>query len=293
MNKKWIQSLSLALAFLCIMVTGNVFADVAEGDTLVSLGANLTDTEKNQMIQYFNPPKNAEYIEVTNEEEYRYLGNFVPAGKIGSKAISSAMVTYTKKGSGINITLDEHIKYITPATYRNALVTAGVTDADVSVGAPINVSGTAALTGIMKAYEVSTGEKIPEDVKKLANEEMVIASEITEDVGEEKTNDLINTIKLEVADKMPESPEEVRVIINNISNQYNINLSDQQIERLVQLFSKMQNTNIDWEKIEKGAKKYSDKAKEYLSSEEGQEMLEKSKGLFARFIDWIMSLFQK
>lgn len=292
MMKRGIRTLAAALAIIFILMSGAVFADAVEGDTLVSLGANLTEGEKTQLINYFNPPEDAEYIEVTNEEEYKYLGDVVPASKIGSKAISSAMVTYTKKGTGINITLDEHIKYITPATYRNALVTAGVTDADVSVAAPVNVSGTAALTGIMKAYETSTGEKIPEDVKKLANEEMVVASQITEDVGEEKTNDLINTIKVEVADKMPDSPEEVRVIINNITNEYNINLTDEQVDKLVNLFSKMQESNIDWDKVQKEAKKYSQKAKDFLGSEEGQEMLEKSKGVFARFIDWLKSLFQ-
>ena len=292
MKRKTIKLGTLTLAFLLFLLPMGVFADVAEGDSVVSLGANLTQAQKTQLLHYFNPPKEAEFIEVTNEEEYRYLGDVVPKSKIGTKAISSVMVTYTKKGSGLNITLDEHIKYITPATYRNALITAGVVDAEVSVAAPINVSGTAALTGIMKAYEHSTGKKIPEEVKKVANEEMVVTSEISENHGDQKVNDLINTIKVQVAEKKPKSKEEIRVIINNISNQYNINLTDEQVEKLVQLVSKMQNANIDWDKVEKEAKKYSDKAKEYFSSEEGQQVLEKSKNIFTRFIDWLMSFFK-
>lgn len=64
-----------------------------------------------------------------------------------------------------------NISRITDEMYLNALMTAGVKDAKVYVTAPFEVSGTAALTGLMKAYETTSGEKISEDVKKVANEE--------------------------------------------------------------------------------------------------------------------------
>ena len=38
--------------------------------------------------------------------------------------------------------------------YENALTTAGVTDATVTVAGPFNITGTAALVGAMNAYEV-------------------------------------------------------------------------------------------------------------------------------------------
>lgn len=298
MKKKWMTSLCLCLIF-CINFTTAVFADVAEGDAIVSLGADLTDAQQKEILRRFKPPKDATIIQVTNQEEHRYLGSSVPAGKIGNKALSSSMVTYTKKGSGLMVDVDENITYITPGTYRNALITAGVDDADVKVSAPVKVTGTAALTGIMKAYEVNTGEKIPDKVKEVANKEMVLSSKMKESLGEEKTDDLINTIKVQMAEKSPKTSEEVRTIIQNISNQYNINLTQEQTTQLVGLFEQMQKADIDWKKVEENAKKYSkiateyaNKAKDYLSSPEGQQKLEESKGWFSAFIDWIKSLFQ-
>ena len=37
--------------------------------------------------------------------------------------------------------------------YKNALVTAGIEDADIIVAGPKNISGTAALVGVFKAYQ--------------------------------------------------------------------------------------------------------------------------------------------
>lgn len=69
--------------------------------------------------------------------------------------------------------------------YLNALMTAGVKDAKVYVTAPFEVSGTAALTGLIKAYEVSSDEAISEDVKQVANQELVTTSELGDKIGNE------------------------------------------------------------------------------------------------------------
>lgn len=43
--------------------------------------------------------------------------------------------------------------------YKNALTTAGITDADIIVAGPKPISGTAALVGIFEAYEAMTGKQ--------------------------------------------------------------------------------------------------------------------------------------
>ncbi|MGQ3339185.1 DUF1002 domain-containing protein, partial [Staphylococcus aureus] len=77
--------------------------------------------------------------------------------QIGTKAISSASITLGEKDSGLNITTN-NINWVTDEMYTNALITAGVKDAKIYITAPFEVSGTAALTGILKAYEVQSGE---------------------------------------------------------------------------------------------------------------------------------------
>lgn len=283
---------SIFLLIIILLSSTNVFADIVVGDVIVSLGDNLTESEKQAILEEFNPPENAVMIVTTNAEEHQYLGDFVPAGKIGNNAISSVMITYTEKGSGLNVYTSDKITYITDANFINALITAGVEDADIMVTAPKNASGTAALTGIMKAYEVSTGEAIDEDIKKIANEEMIRTAEIGEQIGNEKAAELINRIKQEIAEKNPQTKEEVREIIINIINNFNISLTDAQVEQLVALFDKMKSLDIDWKKVSNQLKDIAGKASDYLSSEEGQGFLQSLKSFLNALIDWIASLFK-
>ena len=84
--------------------------------------------------------------------------------KIGKRTISSAYVELLEKGEGIEV--DTHnITWVTREMYANALVTAGVENAKVIAAAPFKVSGTGALTGIMKAFEAVTGKELDEEAK--------------------------------------------------------------------------------------------------------------------------------
>lgn len=268
------------------------FADAAEGDIILSFGQDLRAEQRDELTKRFGDPKNPQIIEVTNAEEYKYLGDFVPAAKIGKRAISSAKIEYTKPGSGISVETSERITYITGDMYKQALETAGVEDARITVDAPGNVTGTAALTGIMKAYEVSSGKKISDSVKKAANEEMVVTSDLAEDVGSDKAADFVKGVKDTMAQEAPKSREEVRTIIVNISNEYNINLNEKQTEDLTDFFDRLRTTDIDWEGLADKAKGAADSAKEYLGSDEGQGMLMGIKNAISNFIDWIASLFR-
>lgn len=292
--KKKLVSILAALGILMgsLLSTVPAFADIMVGDSVVSLGQNLTEAQRQALIKEFGATDETMQIEVTNAEEYEYLGDTVPAAKIGRKAISSAMITYTKPGSGLNVTLSPFITYITPQTYENALITAGVKDADIQVSAPMNVSGTAALTGIMKAYETSSGKKIDSNVKKIANEEMVRTQELGDSVGNEKANEVMNSIKEQIAEKQPKTKEEVQTIINNTVNNYNIQLTQEQKDQLVSLFDKMKGLNIDWNQVKTQAGELAGKTKDYLASDEGQGFLQGIGNAFKSFFDWIASLFR-
>ena len=71
-------------------------------------------------------------IKITNKEEHEYLGDYIASSVIGKRALSSVMVVKTEKGSGVHVTTD-NISYCTSGMYTNALVTAGLEDAEVKV----------------------------------------------------------------------------------------------------------------------------------------------------------------
>lgn len=157
--------LALLLAVMVFMIPTASFADVIEGESIVTLGENLSEQQKQQLLKEMKAPQDAQIITVSNAEEHKFLEGVVPKAQIGTRAISSSMITYTKPGSGL-IVRANNINWVTDAMYTNALITAGVKDAEIQITAPFKVSGTAALTGLMKAYETTANKEIPEEVKK-------------------------------------------------------------------------------------------------------------------------------
>jgi len=283
--------LALLLAVMVFLIPTASYADVIEGESIVTLGENLTEQQKQQLLQEMKAPKDAQIITVSNAEEHKYLDGVVPNAQIGTKAISSSMITYTKKGSGL-VVQAHNINWVTDAMYTNALITAGVKDANIYITAPFKVSGTAALTGLMKAYETTAKKEIPEEVKKVANEEMVQTAKLGDQIGNDKAVQLVTKVKEEIAKEQPKTKEDLRSLIKRIADQLGITLTDEQLDNLVALFDKMKNLNIDWDQVSNQLNKAKEHVSSFLGSEEGQGFLEKLKGVFASFIDFIKSLFK-
>ena len=126
------------------------FADVAVGDMIITLGENLTEAQKNMLLSEMNAPENAQIITVSNAEEHQYLGSYVAKSLIGIKSnLIFCYYHWRKKFWSVSIKR-QNINWVTDEMYINALITAGVKDAKIYITAPMAVSGTAALTGIIK-----------------------------------------------------------------------------------------------------------------------------------------------
>lgn len=277
------------LALLILGVSNTTYADSV--NSVISLGADLTEDQKNMILDEFEAGDSL-IIEVTNEEEHKYLGEFISADKIGSQALSNAKLTLREKGSGLNIKVSDKIIYINEDMFRNALLTAGITDADVLVSAPFEVTGTGALTGILKSYEALTGKDLPEEIKEISNEELVLTYDLSKMNSSDQVTDFMNIIKVDFAKNMPETKEEAKNLILNIAESNNVKISDDQADQLADLFMKMKNANIDWNKLADTAIEYSSKAAEFLKSDQGQSFLQGLKEFLVNLIDWIASVFK-
>ena len=152
----------------------------------LALGADLNETEKSTVLSLLeiNEADLSHYqvITVTNADEHKYLDSYLDASVIGTRALSSVLIEKKDKGNGIKVTTN-NITYCTTGMYQNALATAGVTDADVHVAGPFNISGTAALVGAMEAYSNMTGETLKAENADAATEELVTTSDLGESRG--------------------------------------------------------------------------------------------------------------
>jgi uncharacterized protein YpuA (DUF1002 family) len=276
----------LLTILLLIVSTTTAFADAVPGDTIITLGQDLKPEQKQQMLDNFNAP-NAQIITVTNKEEHQYLKGLLSDSVIGSRAISSAMIQIEEPGSGIAVET-RNITWVSKSMYENALATAGVKDAVVKVDAPFEVSGTAALTGIIKAYETVTGKAIEEDQKKVANEEMITTAKLAEQIGDqEKAAELLTRLKAELAKHTGNlSDEQLREIVIQISGQMGLELSNNEIDSLVSILRKIQNLDIDWNKALEQISSFKDEIQTFLNQNpEAKSLVQEILALFKQWIE--------
>ncbi|UHA58046.1 DUF1002 domain-containing protein [Metabacillus litoralis] len=286
--KKYVLSF---VAFLMIAFPSLSYADAVVGDMIITLGENLTEQQKQTILNEMNATEEDQVITVSNEEEHKYLGDYIPKATIGTKAISSTSIVIEEAGSGLEVKT-KNINWVTDEMYLNALMTAGVKDASIYVTAPFEVSGTAALTGLIKAYEISSEEAIPEDVKQVANEELVTTAKLGDEVGAENASALMAKIKDEIAKNgVPETDAELRALIENAANELGITLSEADINSLIELFNKMKELNIDWNQVGQQLDQAKDKISNFLNSEEGQTFLKQLEDFFVALWNAIISIF--
>lgn len=279
-NKLIISSLALG-AFVTGFTGIPAYADSFKS---VTLGADLTQAQKDEMMKYFDVKKNeVNLLEVTSKEEHTYLGKVATQAQLGNRAISCSYVEPTSKG-GIKVSTN-NLTWVNDGMIKNALITAGIENANVVAAAPFEVSGTAALTGILKGFENSTsGEKIDESKKEAANEELVTTGDVGEKIGQDDASNLINDIKKEVIKEKPKTEEEINKIVDNAVTEYKDKLSDEDIASIKALMSKINNLDLDYNSIKDQLNDVTNQLKDKLTSEE-------AKGLFAKIGQFFSDLF--
>ncbi len=262
-----------------------------EDKPYLALGANLTPEQQAEVLELLgiDPAELSDYdvIYITNEEEHEYLGEYVSADKIGTRSLSSVLVVKREEGHGINITT-KNISYCTIGMYKNALVTAGLADADIIVAGPFPISGTAALVGVMKAYSVMTGEEVTEDSMDTALNELVLTGDIAESVGDsEKAEELIAYLKQEVLDRGLESEGEIREAIEDGCEEFGVSLSEGEIAQVTELMQKIGGLGLDLDSIKSQAADLYDK----ISSMDSGSIFDKIAEFFRSVIEFFKGLF--
>ncbi|MBU3214751.1 DUF1002 domain-containing protein [Clostridium estertheticum] len=246
MNKKLVLGVILTAASLFVTPINNVYADSYKS---VTIGADLSNQQKQNMLKYFNVDSNsASVVEVTSTEEKKYLGDTVSKGQLGNKSISCSYIEPTTTGGLVVNT--HNVTWVNASMIKNALITAGIENANVKVSAPFTVSGTAAMTGILKGFENSKdGKKLDENTKKTANEEVAVTGKLGEKIGQDKASGLINEVKSEVIKDKPKDEEGIKKIVNNVTDNYNYKLSKDDVNNIVGLMTNVNKLNLDYNKV--------------------------------------------
>ena len=268
----------IALTIAFTMVFSSVA--MAKDRTYLALGEDLSHKQLKTVLKIFEVDNidDCEVIYVTNEDEHKYLDDYVDPAKIGTEALSCVMIN--ENGSDeIDVEI-YNINYCTEDMYENALETAGVRGAEVVVAGPYAISGTAALVGTIKAYEEMTGKTVSDKVVEAAVDELTTTGDIGEEIGDKgAVAEIVEDVKELIAKNPDMSEDDIVQAIKDAASKVGVTLSDKNVERIKNMITKLK--GIDWGGLW-------DKAKEL-----GQKGYDKAKemGLFDKIIEWFKSLF--
>lgn len=242
----------------------NASTETGEGDKVeikkndkpyLALGADLTEAQKNTVLSLMgiDPAALDQYdvVTVTNQEEHQYLDQYISSSAIGTKSLSSVVIVQRDKGNGLNVSTN-NINYCTVGMYKNALTTAGITDADIIVAGPCNLSGTAALVGIFKAYTEMTGETIQDDVVDTALNELVITGQLEDSLDgltNEQVEEFIAYVKTLIAQNDIKDEASINDAIDQACEKYGVTLSDEDRQQIVDFVLKLIASGVDLNKL--------------------------------------------
>ncbi|OFS24022.1 MULTISPECIES: DUF1002 domain-containing protein [Clostridium] len=286
LKKKFISSI------VCLsLIFGNITCAFADSSKVVTIGADLSDTQKQTVLDYFGVKKDeAVILEVNNLEERKYLQGIASEAQLGTKTFSCAYVEPAKKGNGINVKT-ANLTYVTSSMIASTLATCGVEDANVIAMTPLSggVSGTGALTGVMKAFEDATGKELSEDKKELASKELITTSDLGDEIGQDEAAGLINDIKADVIKNGTKDTNQIAETINNVTNNYNITLTPSQEKQISDLMTKISEQDYDYNSLKNTFKNVSDAVDKNL--QDAGININRSEGFFSSIGNWFKDLF--
>lgn len=285
----WMLSLTLVLGL-------GVTAQAADEKPILALGADLSADQKATVLSLLGVSESDlgdyDVIQITNAEEHEYLDSYLSSSVIGTKALSSVLIRPAEEGAGINVTT-YNISYCTIDMYTNALLTAGLEDANVYVAAPSNISGTSALIGAVKGYAEMNDTKVDEDALETAVNELVVTGDLGEILGDSETaSDIVAYVKQQILENNVSSDADIEKIIRDAMKKFDIDLTDAQVKQLVELMNKISKLDIDVDALSKQATEIYSKLKSM--GFDLDKLDSKQVGNFiTRFFDRIMSLINQ
>ncbi len=304
-NRKLLRQ-STAAVLAGLLLTGTCVQGVSAADETsgvvatpyVSLGADLSAEQRATVLSLLGLTEEdlAGYsvMAVTNEQEHQYLDAYLTPDIIGDQAWSSAKILAKEAGHGITVAT-QNINYCTAAMYENALATAGVENAEITVAGPVPISGTAALIGIMNAYADMNQTELDQENVDAATDELVTTSKLGDSLGDqEKASELIAAIKEAVAERGIEKPEDAEALVDEAAEQMDLTLTKEQKDQILSLVDKISKLDLDVNVLKEQAKGIYNKLEQmdiHLNKEEVKGILERVGHWFSVIWEKLIDLF--
>lgn len=241
--------LLLSMPVMAAEVDQSRIVNIDASKSIIALGADLSAEQRATVLSLMDVTEadlaNYQVVTITNDMEHQYLDAYMDASVIGSKSLSSVKITPAESGHGVLVTT-KNINYCTTGMYRNALLTAGVSDADILVVGPTEISGTAALIGAIKGYEAMSGESVSDTTLDTAMNELITTGEIAmQDADSQDIEELIAFVKAKVAAGGLDSDDQIRSAIEEGEDKFGVTLTEDEINQIIAIMQKINQLGLD------------------------------------------------
>lgn len=293
--------LLLSMPVMAAEVDQSRIVNIDASKSIIALGADLSAEQRATVLSLMDVTEadlaNYQVVTITNDMEHQYLDAYMDASVIGSKSLSSVKITPAESGHGVLVTTN-NINYCTTGMYRNALLTAGVSDADILVVGPTEISGTAALIGAIKGYEAMSGESVSDTTLDTAMNELITTGEIAmQDADSQDIEELIAFVKAKVAAGGLDSDDQIRSAIEEGEDKFGVTLTEDEIKQIIAIMQKINQLGLDPNVLVSQAEDlYSKFGKDFLKNLDTDAIAKEvaksaASGFFAKIGDAIKGFF--
>lgn len=284
----------------------------------VVYGAGTSQEARQNLDKVFETDSSFKTLTATASDYNKYIVNG-SSNTTDAAMISSVAIAPGDPGSGVKVNIKDYngsnnITQVTSQQYAMVAQMAGVTDVNIVVTANRPVSGESALTGVYKAL-ATDGVTLNTENTATANE-MLSATQPAIDANKDdktypgKLMAAVGDVSKDLAKQKQDGQElatkqDIEDMLNKALDSRGIkdNTSAEQVTQISGALMNFQNSPISSNKtyitnvtntinnVKNSTGNLMNKAKDWANSAQAKEAVENAKGWFARFIDWIKSLF--
>lgn len=247
-RKRWM----IGLLLTGILVSGipvhagnqsQAYAEKKNQTHVVILGEDLSEQQKKMVLKYLE----------LSEEELSADNMLTMSGKnleadmktdYAPQTILGMDIRLGEPKSGIQVSTD-NIQGVTSGTMRNAFLTLGMEDAEVTVAAPYPVSGETALWYAVDGYEKLKGVRLSDQAVNAAWEEVETTGLLEKKTGSDSIAEkLITDIKAKIADGEIKSDDDLKKEMKEQGKKLGLDLTDQDMEPVIELMHHFQQAGL-------------------------------------------------
>ena len=249
----------ISLFLLTILLLGIIIPigfSTAESPIVITYGetthnnANYKNMVDDFFVEQADVDLNTIDSKIITAAEVNEIASTITGKTYNSNQIYSSALVDLNDNTELSVSVDKSkITRITGEMYISALKSVGITKGHVYVTSPITATGESALAGIMNSYEVATDVDIQDTVKEAANNEIYTQARIIENsnVDADNLSELVNDVKEEVETNNITDFNTIVEVINNLTNESDINLTASDIQSLASSIEELQNIQKDIE----------------------------------------------